>query len=555
MRRIRSLRTRLICQTALPFALMTLVAGCSSDFSRFDHGVTTASVAKGRATNNQVAIVRKAPTAQPYPGDVDPITTASTSAARSGVVNATGNVRRYPTGNLRRSGTVIQDNLTPAQIAAAEGEGVPRPTGVIQQRVQRTTAKPRSLLPSRGVDRSITTGSIPKPYVPQQAQLRANQPVTANTAANATPVKGRSGWTNVGGTYVTLQKGEGLNNLSRRYGVPVTEIRKANNFSNNQELREGQKVLIPVYTYSRNTNVSAPDSDAGARAARSSTGNQGEIVRGRVAVPRKRPQVAIVKRDPITTGSVKRAKRTSSARQHTVVAGDTLSKISRTYGISISDIRAANGLKGDNIRLGQKLRIEPGAGGGTRVAAARTQGNTVDPIVTGTAGTKSRKASKVAKSKSRKATYTSPETSAEIARRASEKTTAPKQTGIDRFRWPVRGRIISRFGSKQGGQTNDGIDISVPVGTAVKAAENGKVIYSGSELEEFGNLILVRHANGWVSAYAHTSRNLVKRGDTVKRGQTIAKSGRTGKAKRPKLHFELRKNSNPVNPVKHLGRG
>ena len=102
------------------------------------------------------------------------------------------------------------------------------------------------------------------------------------------------------------------------------------------------------------------------------------------------------------------------------------------------------------------------------------------------------------------------------------------------------------------GRGNDGIDISVPEGTPVAAAQSGTVIYSGSELEDFGNLILVSHAGGWVSAYAHASETLVKRGQKVRRGQVIAKSGRTGNATVPKLHFELRKNSNPVNPLTYL---
>ena len=104
------------------------------------------------------------------------------------------------------------------------------------------------------------------------------------------------------------------------------------------------------------------------------------------------------------------------------------------------------------------------------------------------------------------------------------------------------------------GGANDGIDISVPVGTPVKASETGTVIYSGSELEDFGNLILLSHAGGWVSAYAHASTTLVRRGQKVSRGQVIAKSGRSGNATVPKLHFELRKNSNPVNPLQHLAR-
>ncbi|MBG0811525.1 peptidoglycan DD-metalloendopeptidase family protein [Methylosinus sp. H3A] len=116
------------------------------------------------------------------------------------------------------------------------------------------------------------------------------------------------------------------------------------------------------------------------------------------------------------------------------------------------------------------------------------------------------------------------------------------------FRWPARGRIIQGFNS--GG--NDGINISVPEGTQVKAAEGGVVAYAGSELKGYGNLVLIRHPNGFVSAYAHNGELDVKRGDQVKRGQTIAKSGQSGNVGSPQLHFELRKGSTPVDPTGYL---
>ena len=111
------------------------------------------------------------------------------------------------------------------------------------------------------------------------------------------------------------------------------------------------------------------------------------------------------------------------------------------------------------------------------------------------------------------------------------------------FRWPVQGRIISEFGTKPDGGHNDGINVAVPAGTSVKAAENGVVAYAGDELKGYGNLVLVRHSNNWVSAYAHNEEILVKRGDQVRRGQVIAKAGRTGQVNQPQLHFELRKGS------------
>ena len=115
------------------------------------------------------------------------------------------------------------------------------------------------------------------------------------------------------------------------------------------------------------------------------------------------------------------------------------------------------------------------------------------------------------------------------------------------MRWPVRGRVISGFGSGK-----DGVDIAVPSGTPIKAAENGVVIYAGDGLKEFGNTVLVRHENGLVTVYGHASSIEVQRGQKVKRGQEIALSGMSGTTDSPKLHFEVRKNSAPVDPSGYL---
>jgi murein DD-endopeptidase MepM/ murein hydrolase activator NlpD len=127
-------------------------------------------------------------------------------------------------------------------------------------------------------------------------------------------------------------------------------------------------------------------------------------------------------------------------------------------------------------------------------------------------------------------------------------TTTSAANGNPEFRWPARGRVIQGFRSNG----NDGINIALPEGTAVKAAESGVVAYAGSELKNLGNLVLIRHPNGYVSAYAHNGDLEVKRGDSVKRGQTIAKSGQSGAVQSPQLHFELRKGSTPVDPTQYL---
>jgi len=116
------------------------------------------------------------------------------------------------------------------------------------------------------------------------------------------------------------------------------------------------------------------------------------------------------------------------------------------------------------------------------------------------------------------------------------------------FRWPARGRIIQGF--KAGG--NDGINISVPAGTSVRAAESGVVVYAGDGLKGYGNLVLIKHPNGFVTAYGDNAELEVKRGEQVKRGQVIAKSGDTGNVNAPQLHFELRKGSTPVDPTNYL---
>uniref|UniRef100_UPI002431F707 M23 family metallopeptidase n=3 Tax=Bartonella TaxID=773 RepID=UPI002431F707 len=129
---------------------------------------------------------------------------------------------------------------------------------------------------------------------------------------------------------------------------------------------------------------------------------------------------------------------------------------------------------------------------------------------------------------------------------------APQATGISKMRWPAQGRILSSFGQKEGSSTNDGIDIMAPEGSSVKAAENGVVIYAGDGLKEFGNTVLIRHENNIVTVYGHNSKILVQRGQKVRRGDEIAKSGMSGNASTPRVHFEVRKNSSPVNPIKYL---
>jgi murein DD-endopeptidase MepM/ murein hydrolase activator NlpD len=126
--------------------------------------------------------------------------------------------------------------------------------------------------------------------------------------------------------------------------------------------------------------------------------------------------------------------------------------------------------------------------------------------------------------------------------------------GSSKLRWPVAGKVISGFGPRADGTHNDGVNVAAPMGTDVHAAESGVVAYAGDELKGYGNLVLLRHDNGWVTAYAHADEIMVKRGDRIKRGQVIAKAGRTGQVDQPQVHFELRQGQKPVDPTPFMER-
>ncbi len=130
----------------------------------------------------------------------------------------------------------------------------------------------------------------------------------------------------------------------------------------------------------------------------------------------------------------------------------------------------------------------------------------------------------------------------------------PQHGGSGAFLWPVRGRVLEGYGSGANGTHNDGINIAAPRGAAVQAADAGIVAYAGNELRGYGNLVLVKHQNGWISAYAHCDLILVKKGEKVARGQVIARVGATGNVSEPQLHFELRRGNKPVDPQEFLAQ-
>ena len=223
---------------------------------------------------------------------------------------------------------------------------------------------------------------------------------------------------------------------------------------------------------------------------------------------------------------------------HVVRAGQTLHSIAHIYRKPVAVIARANNLAVDaRLKPGERITI-PDIKEASQATPARTEA-AVSPAPTKVAMADSSQTARVVEP--------APTMSSQDAVKNAE-----PAGSLPGFRWPVRGRVIAAFGPRPNGVQNDGINLAVPEGTPIKAAEDGVVAYAGSELKGYGNLVLVRHPNGFVTAYAHASDILVKRGEAVKRGQVIGHAGQTGNVTSPQLHFEIRKGATPVDPAQYL---
>jgi murein DD-endopeptidase MepM/ murein hydrolase activator NlpD len=339
--------------------------------------------------------------------------------------------------------------------------------------------------------------AAPQPGPTNRVDTRPLPPPAAPEVTGS--VRHEREWDWNGGTAVTVAPGDTIGSLAHKHHVPASAIMQANGIRSDAPLRVGQRLVIPRYRHGEEPHMAA--------------GGQG----------------------PGT---------------HVVAAGENLSTIAHHYHKPRAAIAKANNLAPDaKLRIGQRLVI-PGvktpiaAAPAKQMPIAQTEPAKVRPSAASPAPTQ-KIASNEPQATARMTTPTEPTIESESGAGAEP------AAGTPSFRWPVRGRIITGFGPHSG-QQNDGIDLAVPEGTSVKAAEDGVVAYAGNELKGYGNLVLVRHQNGYVTAYAHASELMVKRGDQVKRGQIIARAGQTGNVTAPQLHFEIRKGKVPVDPVQFL---
>lgn len=243
----------------------------------------------------------------------------------------------------------------------------------------------------------------------------------------------------------------------------------------------------------------------------------------------------------------------------TVARGDTLYSLSRRYEIPVNDLAVMNKLTAPfALNVGQKLRVPdlPDAKPSVTTVApskAAAQPKTTTPKKSSTAKTTTDTKSKkpVEKTTQKKTEVKKPEQKTTTKTKASASQPIAARSS-SRFTWPVRGTILSHYGAKSGGLYNDGINISAAAGATVVAAENGVVAYAGNEVRGMGNLIIIQHADGWMTVYAHLNSMSVRRGARVNVGQKIGTVGQTGKVTKPQLHFEIRKGTKSYNPTNYL---
>ena len=530
-----------------------VMGGCSADASRFGDFYAnalpagaapaglddraTASIGSARALvpgapvapqrmgpGYQIAATNPAPVAR---GWTPPRAAAPIKALDMTSTGSIGSVARAPLAPLRPAATA---NTGPVPLPPANAVGATIATAAAN-RSRSIADRVRDVLPS-----------VPRANPAPRRVAAAELPRTPALDRVVTAGERKGGWNGSGGTSVTVGEGETLYNLSKRYGVPVAAIMQANGIADPTTVRLGQTLAIPTYTYSRSASVSAPDSDPLVRSSAASTGMLGEVAPTSVPSPALRPSraVALLRSEPAARAAVPSAAGTVQVR-----SGDTLYSLARRAGTTVEALRAANGMSTNAIAIGQTLRLPNAA------APARIDRTITASIPREAASTATRRPVVPALPRvTRQAAPVQPkgvEPASEPVQLATAPASVPERSSAGRLRWPVKGRVIESFGGER-----KGVDIAVPPGSPVRAAENGTVIYAGSGLKQFGKTVLVQHANGLVTVYGHADTLNVAKGQKVARGDVIASSGMTGNAASPRVHFQVRKGSTPVDPSGYL---
>lgn len=325
-----------------------------------------------------------------------------------------------------------------------------------------------------------------------------------------------------------VKRGDTVGSIARAHRVSEEELRSRNNLAQTEILAINQEIKIPnAQGDSPNSGFKFTQVDRSLPQANpvieapvvqnSAESLEDEAMAAAASVLATQPKTPLQKpviEKPKTLAKVeKKVKQISPKKTHVVKSGENIFRIGLKYGVSQFDIMAANDIeKPQSLKVGQKLVI-PAKGEVEISEIAPAAGPEHMPL---------------------KPAYLT------------------KKHRAKGLIWPAEGKVIKRFGKAGEGVNNTGINILLPKNSPIMAADDGKVIYSDNGLESYGNLILIRHKNGLVTAYAHNERNVVKRHEKVRKGQVIGFAGATGNVNQSQLHFEVRKNSQAINPVRVL---
>ena len=361
---------------------------------------------------------------------------------------------------------------------------------------------------------------------------------------------------------VVVRRGDTLYAIAREHNMTVDEIAKINKLSAPYTIRVGQilKIEKPIE-------------------------NPKPVAEKKIEPKVEKKSEPVVKEKPKET--VKELPKEKNdvrvpVKTIKIEKGDTLYSISRAYAVPVNDLAVMNNLSAPfALRVGDSLRVPDLA---ERVPVKKDVAPKAEPVKSqpksetkpkeqakpkAKTETKSQQKSQpktesknqtkpkpAEKTNQKKVTETKKTTDKKTSEKkvAVAKTETPKMVArsSNKFSWPVRGKILSNFGAKNGGLYNDGINISAAFDSTVAAAENGVVAYAGNEVRGMGNLIIIQHSDGWMTVYAHLNSMSVRRGARVSVGQKIGTVGQTGKVTSPQLHFEIRNGTKAHNPINYL---
>lgn len=426
----------------------------------------------------------------------------------------------------------------------------------------------------------IQSEALGAPGAGRPAPVASTLPPPAAAPSTRVASVGSTGWGAQGGTRITVSKNDSLNQMATRYGVPASAILQANGLTSASQVTPGRELVIPAYSNVSGLNPSAAAMTA--RPARAVEEKREDAKALEAKEARERDSRAQESRAQEAKRLAAKEKDAREAREKEARAAKEKeakdlaarkvaeAKMAEAKAAEEKARKLASAKESDkkqHVRPGQapkaadakadKAREEAKAAAKAEAAQKLAEAKAAREAAREAAKDSAKQAAseKPVKAEPVKVVAKAEPVKAEPAKAEPAKSepaatgsVAAAQANSDNFRWPAKGRVIAGYGASG----NEGINIALPEGTPVKAAEDGTVAYAGSDVKGYGKLVLVRHANGFVSAYAHNGELDVKPGDKVKRGQTIAKSGASGNVTSPQLHFEIRKSGAPVDPMSQL---